>query len=110
MDSDPNAKPEPPVFRSAPENSESATTMTNDGSILEIRVFKNHPQLAKVEVTWTDPKDKALKVYLKNGTVVDAKTDRIGNLRDTPSIEIMQVAGIRGAGKNAPQSRFVDKK
>jgi len=110
VDANPNTKPEPLVFRTAPENSETATTMTADGSILEIRVFKGHPQLAKVEVTWTDPKDKSMKVYLKNGTVVDAKTDRIGNLRDTRSIEIMQVAGIRGAGKNRPPSRLVDKK
>ena len=110
VQAEPNAKPEPLVFRPAPENSETATTMTDDGSILEIRVFKGHPHLAKVEATWTEPTDKSLKVYLKNGTVVDIKTDRIGNLRDTPSIEIMQVAGIRSTGKNAPASRLVDKK
>lgn len=106
----PNAKPVPPEFRPAPENSESATTMTSDGAILEIRVFKGHPQLAKAEVSWLDPNEKLLKVYLKNGRIVEVKTDRVENLRTTPSIDILAVAGVRTMPNDRDPSRLVDRK
>lgn len=110
VDANPNAKPEPLVYRAAPENSESATTMTSDGSILEVRVFKSHPQIAKVEALWVDPKEKTLKVYLKNGRTVEVTTDRIPNLRDTSSNDILAIAGIRSSPRIGDPSRFVDKK
>ena len=105
-----NAKPEPLVFRAAPENSESATTMTADGSILEIRVFKSHPQIARVESLWVDPKDKLLRVYLKNGRMIEVRTDRLSTLRSAKVVEILEVAGIRNTQKLADPSRLVDRK
>src|SRR5688572_20714683 len=66
----PSGTPEPPEFRPAAEDSEAAVTMADDGSIVEIRVFKSHPQLERVESTWIDPKEKQLKIFLKGGKVI----------------------------------------
>jgi len=110
VDVNPSATPEPPTFRPAPENSESAVTMNADGSIQEIRVFKSHPQLEKVEATWFDPKEKALKVYLKNGQVLDAKTDRIASLQSASSSELLQIAGFKIPQKTGDRPRIAGQK
>jgi len=109
-DVNPGATPDPPKFRDAPENSQSVTTMNNDGSIQETRIFKSHPQLAKVEATWFEPTDKTLKIYLKNGTVVDAKTTNAASLQSVSSAEIMEVAGIKATVKAGDRPRIAGKK
>ena len=56
----------PPMRSPASENSEVATSMGKDGSFIEIRWFKNHPQLERVERTWAgDGKSSALKIFLR---------------------------------------------
>ena len=90
----PSATPEPTSFRPAPENSEHSVMMDADGSIKEIRVFKSHPQIAKVEVTWTDPSSKNLKVFLKNGKTLEVNTDKIQSLQSVPSDVILQIVGV----------------
>ena len=55
---DPNAKP---ITQSAPDNSEIQSMMNNQGQPLEMRVFKNHPALSKIEriyVTLENPRSK----------------------------------------------------
>ncbi len=87
-----------PQFRPAPENSQIATSMNGEGAVIETRVFKNHPQLAKVEMTWAGPQDKSFKIFLRNGKVIEAKSDKINDLKDVPTSILLEMAGI-GAGK-----------
>ena len=68
--------------------------MENGGAILETRVFKNHPKLSKVEVRWTDPQSRSLKVTLKNGKILERHSVRIGNLRTVASADILNIIGI----------------
>src|SRR5258706_5908315 len=59
IDVNPTGTPPPPQFHPAAEDSESAVTMNRDGAVVEIRLFKRHPQLARVEGTWLDTKNKS---------------------------------------------------
>lgn len=90
---DPAATPEATAPLPAPENSERSVIMNADGSITEIRVFKDHPQILKAEANWTDPKEKTLKVFLKSGKVLEAKTDKVPYLHTVSSQELLQIVG-----------------
>ncbi len=103
---EPSGKPIPLIYKKAAENSEIAVTMNDDGSVLEIRVFRDHPMLIKVEATRLGEKDKALKIYLQNGKTLDVKTDRVPNLGLVSSSEILQIAGINGQSKTAEGRRM----
>ncbi len=94
VDVDPSATPLPLNFKPAGEDSESAVTMDQSGAILEVRVFKTHPQLAKVEATRLDERQKAIKIYMRSGKVVEIKTDKIERLETISSKDILEVAGI----------------
>lgn len=109
-DENPSATPAPAEYRQAPENSEASVMMNADGSITEIRVFKDHPLIEKAEATWSDPTSKSLKVYLKNGKVVTAKTDKIPNLQSVASDLILQAAGIRSSAVTGDRQRIIGKK
>ena len=85
----------PPQFRPAPENSMVSTTMNSQGAVVETRVFKDNPQIVRVEMTWVGPKDNALKIFLRNGRVVEAKADNIENLGSTPISVLLEKAGIK---------------
>lgn len=109
-DENPSATPAPAEFRAAPENSEASVMMNSDGSITEIRIFKDHPLIAKVEATWSDPTSKSLKVYLKSGKIVTAKTDKIPNLQAVASDFILQAAGIRSSAAKGERPRVIGEK
>ncbi len=95
--------PVPLVFTDAGENSQTASTMDSDGSVREIRVFRSHPVLSKVELIWLTPRDKVLKVTLKDGKTVETQTDRIENLKQATAATILSVAGIgNAAGQTRP--------
>lgn len=94
VDVDPSATPPPPNFRPAAEDSESAITMDQTGAVLEIRVFKKHPQIAKVEAIRLNETTKTLKVYLRDGKVVEVKTDRVDRLETISTGDILEIAGI----------------
>ena len=87
--------PPPPQMLAAPENSEIATTMNRDGAVIETRVFKDHPQIEKVESTWLTPKQRNVRIFLKDGRVVETKTDRIDSLRIAPTGLLLEIAGIK---------------
>ncbi len=93
IDANPAGTPPSPQFHPAAEDSESAVTMNRDGAVVEIRVFKSHPQLARVEVTWLDPKNKDVKFYLRSGQILNVKTMRIGNLQTATTQELLAIAG-----------------
>lgn len=110
IDANPSATPLPLKFKKAAENSEAAITMNTDGSIFEVRVFKSHPQLAKVEATWLDAKEKALKFYLKNGQVLEVKTDRVADLPSTPAAQLLEIAGLKAPSKSSDRPRVANQK
>lgn len=90
--------PPPPQYHPAPENSVVATAMNSEGAVIETRIFENNPQIARVELTWVGPKDKTIKIYLRNGKVVERKAGNIDNLGSTPTSVLLQMAGV-GATK-----------
>mgnify|MGYP000695752395 CR=1 FL=1 len=95
VDVDPSATPPPPTFQPAPENSEFAVQMEKGGNIVETRVFKSHPQLKRVEIRWTGPQSRSLKVTLKSGKIVERQSVPAVNLRTVSSAELLDLAGIK---------------
>lgn len=79
-------------FEPAAENSEAATAMQDDGSVLEVRVFRNHAQLARAEARWSATGPKSLKIRFKNGRVVTVQTDRLANLKTAPTSLLVELA------------------
>ncbi len=86
-----------PQFKAAPENSLIATTMNNQGAVVETRIFESDPQIAKVEMTWNSPKDATLKIFLKNGQNVETKAGGIKDLGTTPVSVLRRMAGVKAA-------------
>lgn len=86
--------PIPLTFTEAGEDSQVASTMDKDGSVREIRIFRSHPILSKVELIWLTPKDKVLKITLKNGKTVETQTDGIENLKQATTGALLSIAGI----------------
>ena len=80
-------------FRPGPENSDIATTMNAEGQPVEVRVFKDHPQLTRVEAVWLGPSEKLVTITLRDGTTVEVKTDRIPSLNSAPSELLVALAG-----------------
>src|SRR5690606_25455209 len=66
----PEAKP---MKRAAPDNSEYWSTLTDIAR--EYRQFRSDPQINRVE-RWNDGTNSVLKIYLKNGKVVEQPGDR----------------------------------
>jgi len=83
-----------PLVNTAPDNSEISSTMNNQGIPIEIRTFKNNPMLAKVEKVFTDLKNPQIKVYLKNGKVVDLPSGKISNSSTASANEILTAVGV----------------
>jgi hypothetical protein len=67
--------------------------MNDHGQPVELRVFKDDPQLDRVEAVWLGPSEKLLKITLRSGSTVEVKTDKIANLASTPSHVLMELAG-----------------
>lgn len=86
--------PPPLQYKAADEDSEIATLMNGEGQPVQIRVFKSHPKLAKVESIWQDAKLKNLKISLRDGQVIEVKTDKIGDLKFATAAAILEIAGI----------------
>lgn len=92
----PASGPPPPLrFEPAGDDSEVAASMRPDGTVFEVRVFKTDPQIAKVELTWLSPTEKAVKLYLRGGKVMDIKTDKIPNLKTTTLKQLREAFGIQ---------------
>ena len=89
----PLGTPAPLEFRPGAENSRTATTMDAEGQAVEIRIFKDHPQLVRVEATWLGPKDKLLRITLRNGSTVEVRTDQIAALATATSRQLVALAG-----------------
>lgn len=102
---DPNA-PKPDIetvlrqsTRPAPENSEFSVALTD--ILVERRTFLKHPTLAKVEKTTISGK-KSIKVFLKDGRVLDLPGDSLESLSTVSSFVILRTAGIETPPQQAP--------
>lgn len=94
---DKNAAPIPATAATphqAPDNSELSSTMNEKGVFIETRVFKNHPTLAKVEKSFTDMNNPAIKVYLKNGKVLTMPKGAIEKTESAAASEILRAVGV----------------
>jgi len=65
--------------------------MNDKGEPLETRIFKKHPVLAKIERT--DLNNRNVKVYLKNGKVVNLPEGRVENFLTAPAENILKAVG-----------------
>ncbi|MBA3769640.1 MAG: hypothetical protein H0X08_03955 [Blastocatellia bacterium] len=93
----------PPMRSPAAENSEVATSMGKDGSFIEIRWFKNHPQLERVERTWAgDGKSSTLKIFLRGGRVVNASGNGVSQMPSHPSTGFLELAGLKAPATPQP--------
>jgi len=88
--------PQAPLqFRAAPGNSEIATTMNASGRPVEIRVFKSDQNIAHVESTWLDEKQRLLRITFKDGRIIETKTDKFNSLLEMSAVDIAALANGR---------------
>ncbi len=89
--------PEPiaaiPLTTAAPDNSEISGTMNDRGVPIETRTFKDNPLLAKVEKIYTKANNPNIKVYLKNGKVINLPPGKISNPSTASANEILAAVG-----------------
>lgn len=93
-----------PLVKAAPDNSEISATMNSQNIPVETRIFKNNPMLAKVEKILTDVKNPEIKVYLKNGKVVDLPAGKISDTATASASDILTAAGV--TPKSAPSKNL----
>ncbi len=86
--------------RPAPDNSTFTSYLTDVGH--EIRTFKNHPQLLKVEKRTESSGTQTLKIFLRNGKVVDLPGEKIPVLSTASAATIADVAGIPPPPRRQP--------
>ncbi|MFL6468969.1 MAG: hypothetical protein ACJ72Z_13510 [Pyrinomonadaceae bacterium] len=84
-------KPVPTNARPAAEDSTITTQLTDVAR--ETRVWKKHPLLAKVEKIY-DGKGASIKVYLKDGRVIDLPGTAIAQLDQVASATVLTLAGV----------------
>ena len=94
--------------RPAPDNSTFTSYLTDAG--YEIRVFKNHPQLLKVEKKVTSDGKNSMKIFLRNGKVVELPGNRIMPLATAPASSILEAAGVQAPSPPAPSGPAPTKK
>lgn len=77
------AKTNEPVQPEIPaaDNSTFSAEMNDKGQPVETRTFKSHPILAKIEKITLSPRDYVFKVYLKDGKVVESKSEELKQFR-----------------------------
>jgi len=90
-------------YQPAGEDSEIASTMNAAGQMYEVRVWKRHPQLVKVESLWIDPKNKQLTYMLRSGKVLKITTDRIQNLKQATTSQLLEIAGLPQHANTPPR-------
>jgi hypothetical protein len=94
----PSGTPVKPVFRPAGENSQFAVLMDPDGRVREIRTFKGHPALVRVDAVWVDPNtpnQKRLEFKFRNGRNASVTTDQVPSLKDKPVAELLSLVPQR---------------
>jgi hypothetical protein len=81
--------------RPAPDNSTFTSYLTDAG--YELRTFKNHPQLLKVEKRTANDGSQTVKIFLRNGKVIELPGKKIAVLSTASAASIVDAAGIAPA-------------
>lgn len=84
--------------RPAPEDSEFAVILTN--AAVEMRTFKNHPQLLKVEKR-SSGGESVIRVFLKDGKTIDLPGEKIPALGTETAARILEIAGVTTGAKTS---------
>lgn len=84
----------------APDNSTFTSYLSDAG--YEIRAFKNHPTLLKVEKRIEPGGTQKVKVFLRNGKVVEIPAQSIGSLATAAAATIASAAGVAPASDKQP--------
>ena len=94
--------------RPAPDNSTFVSYLTDAG--YEIRTFKSHPQLLRVEKrVATD--SQTIKVFLRNGRVVELPGNALSALATVGADAILSAAGVQpNPGSQRPPAGAADMK
>lgn len=77
--------------RTAPDNSTVSSAMNAKGIPIETRTFKDNKYLVKVERIFTNP--KTIKIYLKDGKIVEVGDDKLPNFTAASPGNILIAAG-----------------
>ena len=83
--------------RPAPEDSEFAVILTN--AAVELRTFKSHPQLLKVEKR-SSGGESVVRVFLKDGKIIDLPGEKIPALGTETAARILEIAGVIPGAKS----------
>src|SRR5436189_2319483 len=97
-----SSKPLPINARPAPEDSTITTQLTDVAR--ETRVWQKHPTLVKVEKIY-DGKGSSIKVYLRNGRLIDLPGTAIPQLDQVPSATVLTLAGINAADARSNETK-----
>jgi len=82
-------------FVPSPEDSQIAQA-TQNGKLYEVRIWKKHPKLLKVESTTIDEKNKSLSIVLRSAQVVNITTDRIPNVKLATADQFLKLVPATG--------------
>ncbi len=94
----------------APDNSEITTEMNKQGQPIETRTFKSNPLLAKVERIYTTLDNPTVRVYLKDGKVINLPKGKIDNIFSASAQEILNAVGAAPQNDNSPLKESMEKK
>jgi hypothetical protein len=89
------------AFTNAADNSTISSSMNAQGVPIETRAFRDNPLLLKVEKSLENPKNPQIKVFLKNGKVINLPANKISNPSNASANEILIAVGA--LPKPAPQ-------
>ena len=89
------------MARPAPDNSTFTSYLSDAG--YEIRTFRDHPQLKKVEKVTTDDGKITIRVFLRNGKVIELPGSAVPVLSNAPAFQIMDAAGISAPAQSNPK-------
>lgn len=85
----------------APDNSTFTSTMDKDGNFMEVRVFKDEPDIKKVERKVIGRNSKYL-VYLRNRKVVEANAEKMTGFRSLAPANILDAIGMLPKPDSSP--------
>ena len=86
--------------RPAPDNSTFTSYLSDAG--YEIRTFKDHPSLLRVEKRTAEAGKQTVRVFLRNGKVVEVPAQSLGALATVPAAVIASAAGVSPAQDKQP--------
>ncbi len=84
--------------------------MNKQGQPIETRTFKSNPLLAKVERIYTTLDNPTVRVYLKDGKVINLPKGKIDNIFSASAQEILNAVGTAPQDDNSPLKENMEKK